>query len=92
MSKKKDMIKQIINKVLSLLIVLFLGVSCNTKEKINEEHLGNNKTLFSLLTSDKTGIDFINKVKNQKDFNIFKYRNFITVEESLLAILIMMAL
>ena len=70
------MIKQIINKVLSLLIVLFLGVSCNTKEKIDEEHLGNNKTLFSLLTSDKTGIDFINKVKNQKDFNIFKYRNF----------------
>ena len=24
----------------------------------------------------RTGIDFLNKVKNQKNFNIFKYRNF----------------
>ncbi|MEA1785542.1 VCBS repeat-containing protein [Arenibacter sp. GZD96] len=33
-------------------------------------------TLFTLLSSDSTGIDFINTIKNQKDFNIFKYRNF----------------
>jgi hypothetical protein len=33
-------------------------------------------TLFTLLDAKKTGIDFINTVKNQKNFNIFKYRNF----------------
>ncbi|MBC2837859.1 VCBS repeat-containing protein [Robiginitalea sp. SC105] len=33
-------------------------------------------TLFTLLPSDSTGIDFVNQVENQKDFNIFKYRNF----------------
>jgi hypothetical protein len=34
------------------------------------------ETLFTLLDAEDTGIDFINTVKNQKNFNIFKYRNF----------------
>jgi hypothetical protein len=34
------------------------------------------QTLFTLLPSDSTGITFVNQVENQKDFNIFKYRNF----------------
>src|SRR5690606_17932281 len=33
-------------------------------------------TLFTLLGSEQTGISFENTVENQKDFNIFKYRNF----------------
>ncbi|MDX1471837.1 MAG: VCBS repeat-containing protein, partial [Flavobacteriaceae bacterium] len=33
-------------------------------------------TLYRSLGSSQTGIDFINKVENQKNFNIFKYRNF----------------
>lgn len=33
-------------------------------------------TLFTLLKAEDTGIDFVNKIKNQKNFNIFKYRNF----------------
>ena len=33
-------------------------------------------TLFTLLGAEETGIDFENTVENQKDFNIFKYRNF----------------
>ena len=28
------------------------------------------------MTPEETGIDFINQIKNEKDFNIFKYRNF----------------
>ena len=32
--------------------------------------------LFSLLSSEKTNINFVNKVVNKKNFNIFKYRNF----------------
>ncbi len=70
------MIKQIIKKVFYLLLVLFLDVSCTNKENIGPEQTGEQKTLFSLLSSNETGIDFINEVKNHKDFNIFKYRNF----------------
>ena len=33
-------------------------------------------TLFTLLTSEESGIKFVNKIENKKDFNIFKYRNF----------------
>lgn len=53
---------------------LFL-CSCNENKEgatASEEK----QTLFNLLDSSKTGIDFINKVENQKNFNIFKYRNF----------------
>ncbi|MEN9929551.1 MAG: putative adhesin, partial [Bacteroidota bacterium] len=32
--------------------------------------------LYSQLESTETGIDFENKVENEKDMNIFKYRNF----------------
>ena len=39
--------------------------SCNEKKQL---------TLFTL--ENKTGINFINKVENTKDFNIFTYRNF----------------
>ena len=70
------MTKQKIIKVITPLILLFLYVSCNTKEKMDLGQDSKDDTLFSLLSSEKTGIDFINEVKNQKDFNIFKYRNF----------------
>ncbi|MEL6922469.1 MAG: VCBS repeat-containing protein [Bacteroidota bacterium] len=33
-------------------------------------------TQFSLLPSEKTGIDFINQLEFQQDFNIYTYRNF----------------
>src|SRR5690606_6416518 len=36
----------------------------------------NDKTLFTKLSSEVTGIDFVNEVEDQKNFNIFKYRNF----------------
>ncbi len=67
------------SKINSLLLVssLALITSCEGEKKaplpstpIQKDHL------FSLLAADKTGIDFINKVQNQKHFNIFKYRNF----------------
>lgn len=34
------------------------------------------ETLFTMLPAEDTGVDFINKVVNQKNFNIFIYRNF----------------
>ncbi|MFY9159247.1 VCBS repeat-containing protein [Aquirufa ecclesiirivi] len=47
----------------SFSIVLF---SCSTKED----------TLFEELPASETGIDFVNRSLDRKDFNIFNYRNF----------------
>ncbi|MCH9659577.1 MAG: VCBS repeat-containing protein [Bacteroidetes bacterium] len=47
--------------------------ACNSKEATSTT---TEETLFSQLPSSKTNIDFTNTVVNQKDFNIFKYRNF----------------
>ncbi len=61
------------------LIVLFLSlviVSCETDKKDTSEEAVAESTLFNLLPSERTGITFVNKVENQKDFNIFRYRNF----------------
>ena len=58
-----------------LLGILLLG-ACNPSEKETEEAEKDAPTLFTLLPPDSTGIDFVNFVENQKDFNIFKYRNF----------------
>lgn len=59
-------------------ILLCLGVlifSCKEKSEIVPRSSKEN-TLFTLVPSDSSGIDFINHIENQKKFNIFKYRNF----------------
>ncbi len=59
------------------LIILLTFISCN--DNLNESKVLPYKEdlkLFTLLDANETGIDFVNKVKNQKNFNIFKYRNF----------------
>lgn len=50
--------------------------SCSQKKQVDTVGEPREDALFSLLASEKTGIDFVNKVVNQKNFNIFKYRNF----------------
>jgi hypothetical protein len=55
--------------VLLPLIILFF-INCS------KENLENKDVLFSKLDSSKTGINFVNEVKNGADMNIFKYRNF----------------
>lgn len=53
------------------LVAVSSFVSCkNTKEA--EHHA----TLFELMPSEVTGIDFENKLTNQKDFDVFRYRNY----------------
>ena len=42
----------------------------------SKENLENKDSLFSKLDASKTGINFINEIKNGKNMNIFKYRNF----------------
>lgn len=53
-----------------LSVGVFIFSSCKGKKEIK----GNGDTLFTLL--DNTGIGFVNKITNTKEFNIFKYRNF----------------
>ncbi len=57
--------------VLSLVLIT---LACSEKDQSVEKET--KETLFTLLTPEESGIDFINYVENQKDFNIFKYRNF----------------
>ena len=61
--------------ILLILVVFSLGSCSPKKEDVKTAEI-KDETLFSLLASEKTGIDFVNKVVNQKNFNIFKYRNF----------------
>jgi hypothetical protein len=51
---------------LSLIALMGIGLGCSSKSD----------TVFELMDSKDTGIDFVNKVENSKDFNIFNYRNF----------------
>jgi hypothetical protein len=44
-------------------------MSCDSKTE-------NNSTLFELLSSEKTKIDFINNITYSNEFNIYTYRNF----------------
>ncbi|HMB65210.1 MAG TPA: VCBS repeat-containing protein, partial [Eudoraea sp.] len=61
---------------MSLLLLLLL-ICCTSETNEKEQQGDHGKSLrFALLPSEETGIDFVNKVVNQKDFNIFKYRNF----------------
>src|SRR5690606_9315510 len=52
---------------------LIFGFSCNQSPKTSEK---TQPTLFTKLSAEQTGIDFVNEVEDQADFNIFRYRNF----------------
>ncbi len=61
----------------ALLALCIIGCTSTTKEKEDEKQkTTEGNPLFTLLSKEETGIDFVNNIKNQKDFNIFKYRNF----------------
>ena len=57
-----------------LLTIFFLA--CKNREADQETQEEQTETLYTLLTPEETGVTFVNKVENQKNFNIFKYRNF----------------
>ncbi len=67
--------KLVLVRFFSILLLIVSFLSC--KEKSQDSKKPNEpKTLFTLLEPIETGLDFINTIKNEKDFNIFKYRNF----------------
>ena len=68
--------KSILLKLVCISLLFPLFYSCSSKEDSNKLVEKSEPTLFTLLPSEETGISFINKVQNSKEFNIFKYRNF----------------
>ena len=62
-------------RLFSIFLLLVILNSCK-EEKVISQPSNEPEKLFSLLEPEKTGLDFTNTIKNQKDFNIFKYRNF----------------
>lgn len=62
-------------KIYGYLLLFALLIAC---KKNNEKPVENSidNTLFTLLPPEETGVNFVNKIVNQKNFNIFKYRNF----------------
>ncbi|MHA7056376.1 VCBS repeat-containing protein [Aquimarina sp. M1] len=63
------------NKFLYITFIIFVSFSC-TKEKREEKTIEQQPTLFTKQYPEKTNINFVNQVDNEKDFNIFTYRNF----------------
>ncbi|MGX1928505.1 VCBS repeat-containing protein [Flagellimonas sp. 2504JD4-2] len=61
--------------ILKIFCLSLLIGACNSTEKETSSE-EKSETLFTLLSSEQTGVNFVNKVENQKNFNIFKYRNF----------------
>lgn len=55
------------------LIILGLLAACTPND---EKKPSVNSALFTKIESEYSGIDFVNKIENQKNFNVFKYRNF----------------
>jgi enediyne biosynthesis protein E4 len=61
--------------IIAILLIGIVIISC--KNNSNQSSPNENQPkIFERLSKDKTGIDFINTIKNTEEFNIFSYRNF----------------
>ena len=61
---------------ISRILILFLIVLGFAACQQDSSTPSSSSTLFETIPSSVSGIDFINEVENQQDFNIFSYRNF----------------
>jgi len=64
---------KLIKQIPCIIILLVIMVSCN---RFSKDKLSKKNQLFTNMPSDSTGVNFINKVINKKNLNIFTYRNF----------------
>ncbi|WP_424494264.1 VCBS repeat-containing protein [Salinimicrobium sp. GXAS 041] len=62
----------------TFLIIAFsaLLLSCSNSEENPKDPQNEKEYFFTKMDSSETGLNFTNRVQNEKDFNIFKYRNF----------------
>src|SRR6187549_381971 len=61
-------------RVMLLLLGLLFFASCENGDQKKIAATG--KEIFKLLSKDDTGIDFVNQIENQQDFNILTFRNY----------------
>lgn len=54
--------------LITVLSVMFICFSCNES--------GEDQSLFEILDNETIGIDFVNQLEYDKDFNVYKYRNY----------------
>ena len=59
-----------------LWVLIVLVASCTPETEEKSTVTEKKEALFSMIPANESGINFINAVENEKDFNIFKYRNF----------------
>jgi hypothetical protein len=76
MNKYRFHLRSVINLILLSLFVINFWACNENKPSVGNEPPTDLATLFTLLDSTNTGINFKNTIVNQKDFNIFKYRNY----------------
>jgi hypothetical protein len=57
------------HEVIVFLVLICIQFSCNESDKHSD-------SLFQEMDASQTGIDFVNKVEDREDINIFNYRNF----------------
>ncbi|MCL6217290.1 VCBS repeat-containing protein [Zunongwangia pacifica] len=63
-----------LHKYLGVVMLFSFLYAC--KKDDNNQKEAPKDYLFTEMPADSTGIHFINQVKNKKEFNIFRYRNF----------------
>jgi len=51
-------------------------LSCNKSSPSGSTYSQSPNALFKRLTTSQTGIEFINELKEQEDFDVFRYRNY----------------
>ena len=51
-----------LKRIAGLILLLSMAASCVSEKDSTAEETSNEKTLFTLLPSEQTGIDFLNKV------------------------------
>ncbi|UWX54640.1 CRTAC1 family protein [Maribacter litopenaei] len=74
MKSKDMMLAKIIRRIGFLTFLLLFLSSC--KDKTSEPSKPEAQTVFKLLSAQSTGIDFINDLKYDQEFNVYKYRNY----------------
>ncbi len=57
-------------------LFFFITILSCKKDTINENSKIDNLFAFDFLKSSETGINFVNNVENQEDFNVLTYRNY----------------
>ena len=59
--------------VTAMTLLIFSG--CNN-DQLSSQYTASANALFQSMAASETGINFVNEVVDNKDFNVFKYRNF----------------